>query len=152
MTPLEIEIMLHYYCRCDDYRGGDLSAPAVKSALTNFVDNEFLEWRPAAADVRVVSDGPAYKIMERGRVYVEALKKVTWPVKSWTVPVGSIERSMPSSPESDAHYRGRVLSAISKLGTDDPQPADAANYNLALVATGQDLDDLGAPYDCPRRS
>ena len=91
MTLLEIEIMLHYYCRCDDYRGGDLSAPAVKSALTNFVDNEFLEFRPAAVDetFRVASDEPAYKITERGRVYVEALKKVPWPVKSWTVPVGS---------------------------------------------------------------
>ena len=74
MTPLEIEIMLHYYCRCDDYRGGDLSTPAVKSALTNFVDNEFLEWRRVeVADVGAALTS-AYKITERGRVYVEALK------------------------------------------------------------------------------
>ena len=29
MTPLLIEIMLHYYSRVDDYRNGNFDAPAV---------------------------------------------------------------------------------------------------------------------------
>lgn len=36
MTPLQIEIVLHYYVRPTDYRDGDFTAPAVSQALDHF--------------------------------------------------------------------------------------------------------------------
>ena len=80
MTPLQIEMLLHYYSRADDYRDGDFSAPAVREALEGFKRDELL-----AADQ---ADPPrtCYVITERGRVYVEALRAVPMPERRWVMP------------------------------------------------------------------
>ena len=71
MTPLEIEIVLHYYCRPYDYRDGDFSAPAVREAIDRMVSDEMLE-----------ADAPAfraYQLAARGRAYVDALMALPLP-------------------------------------------------------------------------
>lgn len=71
MTTIAIEIMLHYYCRTDDFRDGDFSAPAVKELMESFVVEDFLAPQ---------TDGSTkYVLLERGKVYVEALKNVRFP-------------------------------------------------------------------------
>lgn len=78
MTPLEIEILLHYYARTNDYREGDFSAPAVRSAIDSFVDAELIVPRS--------KESAAYAIAERGTVYIDALKAVPLPTRKWVMP------------------------------------------------------------------
>ncbi len=80
MTPLEIEMLLHYYSRTNDYRDGDFSAPAVRNALEWFKREEFL------ATDKAEPPKTCYVIAERGRVYVEALKSVPMPERRWVMP------------------------------------------------------------------
>lgn len=81
MSPLMIEILLHYFARTNDYRDGDFSASAVRDAITWFHEHEhLLEQTPV---------GPrhaAYVLTDRGRVYVEALLSVPLPVQKWVMP------------------------------------------------------------------
>ena len=80
MTPLEIEILLHYYSRGDDYRDGDFSAPAVRSAIDSFRGVlGLLQENPGKG-------GGAYHITERGKVYVAALMDVPLPEQRWVMP------------------------------------------------------------------
>lgn len=36
MSPLQIEILMHYYTRSTDYRNGDFAAPAVRESIDYF--------------------------------------------------------------------------------------------------------------------
>lgn len=81
MTPLKIEMLLHYYCRPDDYRGGDFTAPAVNEALDDFLRDELIEHSEHQA-----ANPAHYVITERGRVYVEALSAVQLPERRWVMP------------------------------------------------------------------
>lgn len=78
MSPLKIEIMLHYYAFAGDFRDGSLDAPAVQSGLGEMVHFGLL----------VEGVEPHYSITERGRAYVEALKEVKLPIKEtiWVQP------------------------------------------------------------------
>lgn len=81
MTPFEIEIILHYYCRADEYRDGeDFSAPAVRGILDNFLKQEVLALEDDAKRER------AYKLGPCGEAYVAALLALPLPVKRWVMP------------------------------------------------------------------
>lgn len=91
MTPLLIEIVLHYHCRADDYRGGDYSAPAVREGIDWLRDEaRLIEFVPE--DARSLSRGTwgyipaAYRLTERGKTYVEALQSMPLPVQVWVMP------------------------------------------------------------------
>lgn len=87
MTPLEIEILMHYYCRADDYRDGDHSAPAVKASLDSFVESDLLTlegFRPERfEDGRLKA---RYAVTDRTRAYLAALQEVPLPVQKWIMP------------------------------------------------------------------
>lgn len=79
MTPLHIEIMLHYNASPDDYREGDFSAPAVREALDLFLSEYLIEHggrRPSTN----------YQITDRGLAYVRFLCEMPLPVNSWVMP------------------------------------------------------------------
>jgi hypothetical protein len=80
MTPLHIEIMLHYYAMGDDFMGGDFSAPAVR---------EFVDWLNAKGMIEPSSrDRPvlvAYVITDKGRAYVDYLCAVPLPVVKYVI-------------------------------------------------------------------
>ena len=78
MTPLLIEIMLHYHCRADDYRDGDFRAPAVR---------EGIDWLRDDAKMIEHQSGDRtnmYRLTERGKAYVEYLQMIPLPTASWT--------------------------------------------------------------------
>ena len=79
MTPLDLEILLHYSCHTDeDFRCGDMSAPAVREAIDWFVD-----------DVGMLEPsfpGAAYKLTEKGRFFVAQLCDLPLPVSKWVMP------------------------------------------------------------------
>lgn len=80
MTPLQIDILLHYHCSGCDYREGDYSAPAVREAI---------DWMRAESQL-IENDNESarrcYKLSERGQVYVNALMAVPLPVQVWVMP------------------------------------------------------------------
>ena len=81
MTPLEIEILLHYGTRAYEYRDGDLSAPAVRETIDAFRDRLGLlekNKRP--------SQMAAYQLTDRGMVYMRALMDVPLPIMVWQMP------------------------------------------------------------------
>lgn len=86
MTPLELEILLHYHARTDDYRDGDFSALAVRRAIDKFRDRENLieEW--PMAEKQLAQAHQCYRLTQRGRVFVEALKEVPLPQQVWVMP------------------------------------------------------------------
>ena len=84
MSPLEIEILLHYYSDFQtDYQDGDFSAPSVQDAIERFRDELNLLEPTQSMDVY---HDPHYRITERGRVFVEALCNMPLPVKTWFMP------------------------------------------------------------------
>lgn len=70
MTPLELNIILHYYCCTTDFR--DLDLPTISDSVGAFLDARLLEIATATVEVK-------YVITRRGRCFVEALKKVPLP-------------------------------------------------------------------------
>lgn len=82
MTPLQIEIMLHYHCCASDYRDGDFSAPAVRDAIDDFRARGLLK---ESGNKRV------YEPTEGVRLYVDALCAVPAPVQRWVIPLPSAE-------------------------------------------------------------
>ena len=84
MSPLEIEILLHYYQRFPtDFRDGNFCAPEVQDAIERFRDEYNLLEPTQSMDVY---HDPHYRITERGRVFVEALCNMPLPVKTWVMP------------------------------------------------------------------
>lgn len=76
MTPLEIEIVMHYYCCPGEYREGDFTAPAVRSIIDEFRDQLGL--------IKQTPDG--YKITDKGAAFVQSLCSVQLPVQVWVSP------------------------------------------------------------------
>lgn len=77
MTPLQIEILLHYHCCPGDYRDGDFAAPAVREAIDGFRD---------AGLLKDSGQGRIYEPTDGVRAYVDALCAVPLPVLQWVVP------------------------------------------------------------------
>ena len=83
MSPLEIEIMLHYYTTPGQYGrdrdGGHCpsDAPAVRDSLMELAKAGLLSY---------VKDGNGYQIADRGMAYVEFLKEVPLPIHKWVLP------------------------------------------------------------------
>lgn len=87
MTPLGIEILLHYYCRADDYRNGDHSEPAVRELLEYFVSDGLLDFN--GFGVERFPNGAVkarYSVTPRARMYVEFLQDVPFPTQKWLMP------------------------------------------------------------------
>lgn len=97
MTPFQIDIMLHYYTRADDWRNGDHSAPICKETFDWFLDQGLLTH--ANFHVERFEDGTIkarWKLTDRGLAYVEAIKQVPLPEQAWVVPAQA-ERQFPLS-------------------------------------------------------
>jgi hypothetical protein len=87
MTLLEIEILSHYYCRADDWRNGDHSAPILKETFGRFLDQGLLTHDGFTPEFL---DGGAlrarYAVTDKTRAYIEALQRVPLPEQVWVVP------------------------------------------------------------------
>lgn len=81
MTPLQIEIMLHYYSHGGDFRNRDFSSPSVHEAVDFFLGIEML----AKTDFDAATK-PYLRITPKGTVFVDALCAVPLPVKQWVIP------------------------------------------------------------------
>lgn len=79
MSPLEIEILMHYASKAGDYRDGDHSSEAVRRCIGVFLDRGLLERREG---------NPCYRATEGTHMYVDALCEVPLPVQklTWVMP------------------------------------------------------------------
>ena len=81
MSPLEIEILIHYYVVVDmDYDPLRLDAPAVKEAIERFLSMNLLEHN-IDKNLRCKYVGNMVSL----RPYISALCKVPLPVLKWVV-------------------------------------------------------------------
>jgi hypothetical protein len=79
MSPLKIEILLHYYCLSGDYDIERLGAPAQSSAVAEFIELGLLRH----------SERPGQKyegVSGALKPYVEALCAVPLPQQQWVIP------------------------------------------------------------------
>lgn len=79
-TPLQLQILLHYYCSAADFREGDFSAPAVREAIDSFRDCDGL--LRSAEEPKYGT----YEITERGRCLIDHILKTPAPVQMWMIP------------------------------------------------------------------
>jgi len=72
MTPLAIEIMLHYHTRSDDFRDGDFSA-VVREIMDQLILKDEMLKR------RVQPCGPVFELTSKGKAYVAMLTNMPLP-------------------------------------------------------------------------
>lgn len=76
MTPLEIEIALHYWTRPGPYKAGSENWTDLDSKIvTEMMDRKLLQ----SVDGKLTGNTPAM------RAFVEALQAVPWPTMKWVV-------------------------------------------------------------------
>lgn len=78
ITPLHIEIMLHYNCGTSDYRDGDFSAPAVSNSINELYRNELLK--------NTLTGNDRFCITEKGRAWIYGLCQTPMPIQKWVMP------------------------------------------------------------------
>ncbi len=76
MTPLQIEILLHYYKGAGDYRGGAFSFPAVREAIDKFSLIDGLLETVEKGPLKIIT---GYRITKRGEAFIERLCAVPLP-------------------------------------------------------------------------
>lgn len=80
MSPLQVQIMLHYRCCADDFRNGDFSAPAVRREIDNFVKSGMIFLQPTRLGCHTT-----YAITEKGTAYTDAVCAIPEPVCKWVI-------------------------------------------------------------------
>jgi hypothetical protein len=103
MTPYELGILLHYYCRPVDHDDALRNPPIWRPTIQRFLDAELLRVVPEAN--RDASWPRAYEMTERGRVYCVALQNVPLPV--WRMPA-AVDLNIESRCLPPARYGSHV--------------------------------------------
>ena len=78
VTPLHLEIVMHYYTRACDME--NLDAPAVHEYIRDLLNIGMLENIKNYAGSQ-----SSYQTTERGKVWLEYLLKVPFPIQKWIV-------------------------------------------------------------------
>jgi hypothetical protein len=77
MTPLQIEILLHYHSRPNDFNEGDFRAPAVYETIQKFAEDKAL--------VLCSRDVKKYTLGERGKVFIDYLLSLELPTVTYAM-------------------------------------------------------------------
>lgn len=82
LTPLHIDIVLHYHARASDMT--NLEAPAVRQYVNELVESGILA--PRDIGLRNMLDHRSYRLTEKGGVWLDALLSLPFPVQKWAMP------------------------------------------------------------------
>ena len=89
MSPIMIEIVLHYYTSPTDWRDGEWNE-GIRGIIHTIADSlQLIELDPRSHPLGLGYRPGTYKITKRGEVYVEALKALPLPIQVWTIPNAS---------------------------------------------------------------
>jgi len=77
LSPIQIGILLHYYCRTDEYPR--MHVPLVCEIIDEFCAIGLLYPNPN-------DDGPRFKKTDGLDVYIDAICSVPLPIKKWVIP------------------------------------------------------------------
>lgn len=83
MTPYEIGVLLHYYCRAEDHEDIDRQPPVWRPTILAFKAEGLL--RDAVPDERN-GGNLTFTVTERGKAFCEALQRVPLPIQKWVMP------------------------------------------------------------------
>lgn len=79
MSPLQLQILLHYRGSATDFREGDFSAPSVREAI------DWFKFEGMLAETN--GDGYAcYRLTQRANVYIDAMLELPFPEQKWVMP------------------------------------------------------------------
>lgn len=73
MTPYEIDILLHYYCRVDDHEDMSRTPPIWRPTIEGFIQEGVLSVGTGGREER------AYSLTDRGKAYCEQLQRLKLP-------------------------------------------------------------------------
>ncbi len=79
MSPLQINILLHYHAHVDDYCGKHFSS-AAKEFIEEFLRNGMLR-----ENTKSDQYSRLYELSDRGKAYVRALMEVPLPQCVWRI-------------------------------------------------------------------
>lgn len=82
MNIVTLELLFWYHVRCEDHPRLNLSVPAVMEGMHFLLQNELIQ-----TQIKTKENSASYTTTARGRVYIEAIKKLPLPVKAWVMPV-----------------------------------------------------------------
>jgi len=88
MTPLEIEILLHYKTHIGDYRSGDFWEPKVCKFI-HACRTELGLLRKSTPDDHkrdCANRTSVYVLTDRGKMYIDAVCAVPLPIQKWIMP------------------------------------------------------------------
>lgn len=94
MTPLQIQMLLHWHYGVDD---PDMSSTAAKSAVQYFEREELI--RPHEPDEHFAA---TWQLTSRGEIYVEALKALPLPNAEWRFDWKEVEAVLARVDAADA--------------------------------------------------
>lgn len=75
--PNEIDVVMHYHCRCDPHPRQH--APAVQEAIEFFLREGILDTAPP-------DDGRGYLVTKRGEAWIELILSTPMPESAWVDP------------------------------------------------------------------
>lgn len=85
MTPLELDILLHYYSHANDWRDGDFTAPVCDETFNKFMLQGLLT-RNIGDPNSGAEPNPQYRPTDRLNAFVHLLCKTPLPVQVWCHP------------------------------------------------------------------
>lgn len=139
MTPLMVQIGIHYVAMADDFR--DLDAPAIKDAIEAFRSAGLL--RPTSAGAAFQR---LYQPTDGLRIWVDAICSVPWPEQKWSMPAtgtasvgarGGRARAAALSPErrSEIARQGAAARWSQTPATNSAAPATHGQTEPVLFPT-----------------
>jgi hypothetical protein len=87
VTPIKLEVLLHYHYSSESYSEGKTeSSPATEEAVRFWLNNQMLELSPDEDDDNSDLCDNRYITTDKGKVYIEALCSMSFPIPSWSIP------------------------------------------------------------------
>lgn len=79
ISPIILQMIIHYCVCCDDFREGDLSAPAVRDGLAILIAEKMLS-------VNDKQGNPKYRATDKAKYYLNYICQTPFPIMIYKIP------------------------------------------------------------------
>ena len=105
MTPFELDILLHYYTRCEDHEVVHRHPPIWPETRAALFNEGVIERVPKSSLTENYTC--TYRLTERGKAYIEYVLAVPLPVVKWVLPDAKDWRGSPFPEKADRNFLSR---------------------------------------------